>query len=46
MNIDVNPIPTGLFLSNIDWEGGGCFPPPHDFALRVEKGECDSKPAP
>jgi len=33
----IEPIPIGLFLSNIYW-GGGCFPPPppYDFALRVE----------
>ena len=42
----VTTIPAGLFLSDIDWEGGGLFtlPPPFDFALGVEKGECDTCP--
>ena len=39
---ELNPILFGLFLSNIF--GGGVFstPPPYDFFLRVEIGECDT----
>ena len=36
-----NPIPIGLFLSNIDWGGGMFSTPPHDFDL-VNIRECDA----
>ena len=29
-----NPIPVGLFLSNIGWDGGS-LPPPYDFSLEL-----------
>ena len=38
---DINPIPFGLFLSNIVGRGG-VFHPPCDFSLRVEIGKCDT----
>ena len=41
----VNPIPNspiGLFLSNIDGEGGGFPDTLFDFGLRVEIEECDT----
>ena len=34
----LNPIPIGIFLSNMDW-GEGDVPPPYDFA---HEGECDT----
>ena len=43
----LNPVPIGLFC--VIWIGGGSIPqntplPLYDFALRVEKGECDICP--
>ena len=39
----ISPYPDWAILSNIDWGGGGGFnPPPYDFALTVEIGECDT----
>ena len=42
-----NPIPIGLFLSNIDGRGVVFYPPnhsPYNFSRRVDIGECDICP--
>ena len=39
----VNPIPIGLFLSNINFFGGEVIPP-YVFASRVDIGKCNTCP--